>query len=57
MKGWPTLLKKEKHRECVCVCVEGNGGEMGEGGQQTQTSCYKIYKPWGYDTQHDHYGQ
>ena len=41
----------------MCVCVEHNGGEMGEGGQQTQTSCYKIYKPWGYDTQHDHYGQ
>ena len=55
MKGWPTSLKKEKYRECVCV--EGNSGAMGEGGQQAQTSCYKIYKPWGYDTQHDDYGQ
>ena len=38
-----TNLTQKGEIQGMCVCVQGNCGEMGEGGQQAQTSCFKIY--------------
>ena len=42
----------------LVVAIE-EGGECGqkEGGQEVQTSSYKINKSWGCNIQHDDYSQ
>ena len=37
---------------------KGHGvGKMGEGGQEVQTSSYKINKSWGCNVQYNDYSQ
>ena len=54
--GIEKKINSETQRRVVFVRGRGQGvGEMSEGGQNSQTSSYKVNRSWGYNLQYGDY--